>query len=122
MKATEFRDKIDAYFAGCEDENVFPDEAGLKLALNLTDRAYLAFLSRTDRAGRAFRDALEIARMRRESILGRRQFRDGKGYMFSASASPERATPERADERAAESAPGKDTVEVILRGEEDYFA
>ena len=108
MKITEFRGIIDDYFARCDDAGVFPDESGLILALGLTRRKYDGYMKRADPAGLPFRDALETARMQRESIIERRLFADGKGRMFST--------------RGGDDSSGGGTeVEIIIRGDDEFF-
>ncbi|MDR0917314.1 MAG: hypothetical protein LBN02_09055 [Oscillospiraceae bacterium] len=104
----QFTATIDAYFAQCDDENVYPDEAGLVLTLGMSPREYRALLADTDDATQPHRDALETAKMRRDSILERRQFAEGKGAMFSTRA------PTRDD-----APPPK--VEVVFRGEDEFY-
>jgi hypothetical protein len=109
MKLSEFSKIIDDYFEKCEAAGVFPDESGLVLALGMTRRVYDSYFKRKDRAGLPFRDKLETARMKRDSILDRRLFADGKGRMFST-----RGTGD-------DSKNTKTEIEITIRGETEYF-
>ncbi len=100
----EMERRVNAYFAQCAAENVFPDEAGLILALGISEEMYNAYLTKDKRRYIPFRLCLENARLRRESILVRRLFEAGKraspGLIFLARL-PENGGLSEADIQAA---------------------
>ena len=70
---------VDAYFAQCEAEGVFPDWAGLKLFLGVFDDLCYEQLQQGDsREAAACREILAKAAARRESWLIRKMTSDNK--------------------------------------------
>ena len=61
QRAAELRERIEAYFAGREAEKRFPTEAGLLLALDLSEEKYEKLLE--DKVFRAEFDRARLARM-----------------------------------------------------------
>jgi len=104
MTIKKLRQGIDAYFSRCDEEGVFPDVHGMMLSLNLSRSEYDDILKQGGEAAKE----LQKARLRRESILTRRQIAAGKGPLFSM----QRETDEQ--DGAAH------TVTVIISGPEEY--
>jgi len=71
--AARLKKIIDSYFDRCETDDVFPDCAGLRVFLSLTEEEIRA-LSKDDGIARLF----SLAKDRRESILVRRMLSDSK--------------------------------------------
>lgn len=70
---------VDAYFARCEAEGVFPDWAGLKLHLGICDeRVYEQWQEGDDECATACREIFAMATARRESWLVRKMTSDNK--------------------------------------------
>jgi len=107
MRIAEFRARIEEYFRRCEEDGVFPDESGLILALGMTRRAYERQRNSTHPTRTAFRDALDGAAMRRESLLSRKAFAEGKTAFRAL-----------LDEMPSEK---NETVELLLGGEAEFF-
>ena len=70
--------KIDEYFACCEAEGEFPDLAGMRLWLGLSERTLNRYRSGEGRRHEQYREILDRARDRRESFLVRKMTRDNK--------------------------------------------
>lgn len=69
---------IEKYFDTCEADKVFPDYAGMRLALELKESDVQYFLSDACEDCEAYRDLFNYARDRRESFLVRRMTSDNK--------------------------------------------
>jgi hypothetical protein len=67
----EMQRRVNEYFAVCQEQDVFPDEAGLILHLGISEEMYEAYRTRDRRRYIPFRRCLEDAQLRRESILVR---------------------------------------------------
>ena len=63
----KFKGICEKYFEDCEGKDVFPDEAGMKLALGLTTKKYRAYEDDEE-----YSDYLDECLLRRESWLSRR--------------------------------------------------
>lgn len=67
MSFDEFTGICNQYFEDCERKQVFPDEAGMKLALKLTSKKFKEYEDDEE-----FADFLDECKLRRESWLSRR--------------------------------------------------
>jgi hypothetical protein len=74
----EMQRRVNEYFTLCEEQNLFPDEAGLILHLGISEEMYEAYRTRDRRRFIPFRLCLENAQLRRESILVRGIFSSDK--------------------------------------------
>ncbi len=70
----EMEEKVRSYFETCENEGVFPDEAGLIYHLGISRKMYDSYMKAELRRYKPFALCLERARLRRESILVREIF------------------------------------------------
>ena len=115
MTNDEFERVIDAYFAQCEADGTFPDEAGMICALGLMREQFDRLLAESGRRSRL----LHNARLRRESLLTRELYATDKaatGKIFLArqpSAGSMSDKPQVAEPRLS--------VEVHIAGETDAF-
>ena len=106
-KSIDPKESVEEYFRICEEAGVFPDEAGMILHLGLSRRQYKEHMEGRGPRGGKYRQALEWALLRRESILVRDLFSESKsatGRMFLAR-QPENGgldekTPPQTDPRA----------------------
>ena len=75
MKASkrliEFENRIEAYFAHCEAQRSYPDEAGLILHLGIDREEYDRYRDNEGGKYAMYARAVEAARLKRESILVR---------------------------------------------------
>lgn len=69
---------IEKYFDKCEEEKVFPDMAGMRIALEISKETLDHFVSDDCPECEAYRKILNTARDRRESFLVRRMTSDNK--------------------------------------------
>ena len=77
--AQELRDRVEEYFARCEEQGVFPDYAGMKLHLGiLDDRVLESYTEGSSDFARACREIFAGAAVRRESWLVRKMTSDNK--------------------------------------------
>ena len=72
------RAAIDQYFTDCDAKKVFPDYAGMKLALKLSESDVKALQADSNENAPKYRALFEYARDRRESWLSRRMATDNK--------------------------------------------
>ncbi len=74
----DFERAVKTYVEACEADNVFPDEAGLRLHLGLTKRTIDAYCSEetNPESFREYRDLMSWAQDKRESFLVRRMTSD----------------------------------------------
>jgi hypothetical protein len=83
-------EKVESYFETCENEGVFPDEAGLIYALGISRKMYDSYMRVELRRYKPFALCLEARGLRRESILVREIFasknrtRDGQAVSGAA--------------------------------------
>jgi triphosphoribosyl-dephospho-CoA synthetase len=81
----EFDKEIESYFKTCQEEGIFPDEAGLILFLGLEQEEYRRL--REGKRGKGYAAAISRARLRRESIIVRELYNTEKaatGKIFVA--------------------------------------
>lgn len=71
--ADELRKQVERYMADCEAEDVFPDLAGMRLYLGISERTMQRY---SEEEG--FREVFEYAKDCRESYLVRRMTKDNK--------------------------------------------
>lgn len=69
---------VDRYFNDCDERDIFPDFAGMKVALRLLDSDIEEFLAEDNSDRDEYRAVLESARDRRESWLSRRMVKEPK--------------------------------------------
>jgi hypothetical protein len=111
--------KIDEYFAVCNANKTFPDEAGLLLHLGMTRETYERYLRGEDRKHRGFTASLKKAKLRRESIIIR-EIHDsdktptGKIFLARQTFGEGAAEKGRADVKAA-------AVELRIKDDSGYF-
>ena len=74
----DLRVAIDAYITDCEAKNVFPDYAGMKLFLKLSDRQIRNLQSEDHDDYMKYREVFEYAKDKRESWLVREMCKDNK--------------------------------------------
>lgn len=73
------RAAVEKYFAECEKAKVFPDFAGMKLALQLRSSDIERLTDSKNPKAQDYRDIFDEARDRRESWLARKMAADPKG-------------------------------------------
>lgn len=113
--AKEFEKAIESYFTACEEEGIFPDEAGLILFLGLEREEYDRL--KDGKRGKAYAAALSRARLKRESIIVRELYNTEKaatGKIFVARQPENGGLTDKPKEAAAPV-----TVEVRLAGAGD---
>ena len=79
--AVEMRAAVEKYIADCEEKGVFPDEAGMILALGLKKRMIEHYCSETenpDGGWQDYKDIFEDAKLEREHFLVQRMTSDNK--------------------------------------------
>lgn len=69
---TALKAAIDQYFEKCAAIGAFPDYAGMRIALKLTEEEIKEMQSEENEKAEAFKSALNYAKDRRESWLARR--------------------------------------------------
>lgn len=71
---------VDEYITGCEADNTFPDEAGMRLYLGISKRTMERMVSEKEspETWRDFREVFDYAKDKRESFLVRRMTSDNK--------------------------------------------
>lgn len=74
----QLRQAVDKYFAACEEAGIFPDFAGMKTELRLTDKDIERLLNKDNPDVEAYQYIFECARDRRESWLTRRMVAEPK--------------------------------------------
>ena len=115
-----FENSIDGYFKLCEDDERFPDEAGLILHLKLPVADYERLRDNSGGKSDEYARLLEEARLRRESIIARELYSSGAkgttGKIFLAKQAKNSGIPETAAEE------GKLVIEVRMSGSgADFF-
>lgn len=75
-----FRKAVEGYIADCTEKNIFPDEAGMRLALKYSKRWADMMISENENpeSWREYRDIFEYAKDNRESFLVRKMTSDNK--------------------------------------------
>lgn len=78
--AEEFFAAVDEYIKGCEADGIFPDLAGMRLALNCSTRLIEQLTSEKDNPEhyKEYREVLDYAKDKRESYLVRKMTSDNK--------------------------------------------
>ena len=76
--AKELEAAIEEYFEEMEEQGIFPDEAGMRLHLVISQRTLDAYANGDSEEAKAYRDVLDAARDRRESWLARRMVSEPK--------------------------------------------
>lgn len=71
--AAAFKKAVDKYFEDCETKGIFPDHAGMKIALGLSDKTLSRYAEDDEYA-----EILEECIDRRESYLTRKMVTDNK--------------------------------------------
>lgn len=74
----ELKAGVDEYFARCEEAGEFPDLAGMRLWLGVSERTLNRYRTGEGRKHEQYREILDRARDRRESFLVRKMTRDNK--------------------------------------------
>lgn len=74
----DLRTAIEGYIAGCEADGVFPDYAGMRLALGVAERTLQKYATGDSPEAQAYADALLYAKDKRESWLVRKMTSDNK--------------------------------------------
>lgn len=69
---------VDRYFSDCENEGIFPDFTGMKIALKLTKKKIDEMLSENNPEQEGYQRVFEEAQDRRESWLARRMVTEPK--------------------------------------------
>jgi hypothetical protein len=74
------RAAVEKYIEDCKDRGMFPDEAGMKLAIGLKDRMLAKYCSEQDNPEhyQEYRDIFEDAKLEREHFLVQRMTSDNK--------------------------------------------
>ncbi len=73
------RAAVERYFDECEEMKIFPDFAGMKLALQLRARDIERLTDEKNPKAQEYRDIFDEAKDRRESWLARKSASDPKG-------------------------------------------
>ena len=73
------RAAVEKYFTDCAETNVFPDFAGMKLALQLRARDIERLTDSKNPKAQEYKDIFDEAKDRRESWLARKSAADPKG-------------------------------------------
>lgn len=76
MTPEELEAKVNAYFAECEAQDIFPDRANMIVHLGLPMDIYLKYESDEENHYTPFADVLRAARLKREGWLSRIMFSD----------------------------------------------
>ena len=74
----DLRKAVEAYIETCEAEGIFPDYAGMRLALGIAERTLNKYTQGNSADAQAYADALEYAKDKRESWLVRKMTSDNK--------------------------------------------
>ena len=120
LKLSELEEMVDRYFDECAAKGIYPDEAGLIVALGISRETYDAYLAGADGKYAGHAQCLEAARLRRESIIVREIFsaeRSATGKMFLAKQTNNGGLNDKPREQEQ-----KLTIEVVMDGKPgDYF-
>lgn len=78
--ADAMRAAVEAYIEDCKERGMFPDEAGMKLAIGLKDRMIQRYCSETENPEhyQEYQDIFEDAKLEREHFLVQRMTSDNK--------------------------------------------
>ena len=74
----DLRKAVEAYIDTCEAEGIFPDYAGMRLALGIAERTLNKYTQGDSAEAQAYAEALEYAKDKRESWLVRKMTSDNK--------------------------------------------
>lgn len=123
----DMENKVQAYFAFCGEQNIFPDEAGLILFLGISEEMYEKYKSRSLKRYAPFALCLERARLRRESILVRDIYasaaRAPTGKMFLAKQAENGGLTDRPkkEEKLEKPAVKKESIELRIGSGAEFF-
>lgn len=115
-------DAIEEYFEEMDEKGVFPDLAGMRLHLGISQATLNAYSNGEGEEAQAYRDVLEAAKDRRESWLARRMVTEPKSANGCMNALKQPANGGYIDKPMMDTGERKLTINLVnIAGGEDAF-
>lgn len=115
-------DAIEEYFEEMDEKGVFPDLAGMRLHLGISQATLNAYSTGEGEEAQVYRDVLEAAKDRRESWLARRMVTEPKSANGCMNALKQPANGGYIDKPMMDTGERKLTINLVnIAGGEDAF-
>lgn len=116
----KLRAAVEAYIARCEELGIFPDEAGMRLDLDISAQT-LDKYCKDEETGSEYRDILDWAKDKRESFLVRKMTSDNKAAQGCLNALKQPSNGGYIDRPSNDSGEKKLTINLVGVGGESAF-